>query len=536
MSDLANELVDRFNKNKANRTNFEILWQQAADLMDPTGGDYNTTRSPGEKRTQRIFEQTAAQSLEKFVAVMEAYHTPRTQRWHHLRASDEDLNKVKAVREFFERAEDTLFKIRNSPRARFYGQIYEVIKNLGLTGNGCLYVEEAPAGGIRYRHIHVGSAYIEVNHEGVVDTVYHQFELKPRAARQRFGENLSRAIKNADPMDSFKFLQVVRPNHDRDMDRKDAKGQAFESVVIDLTERMMVGKPEGYHELPFIWTRYTVNPSEIYGRGPATMVLPDVSTLQEMQKTFLRAGQKVVDPPLLVHDDRKMGRGAKKIRLEPGGLNAGGLDKDGRPMIAPLITGGRLDLTDVMMDQLRKNIREAFLIDHFELLEQERVQMTATEVLERAKEKGQLLTPIIGRQQAEFLGPLIEREIGIAQRQGLLGPLPEDLIEAEGEYEIEYESDATRMQRADEVAAFVRMNEVMLPYIQADPNLLRKVKAEDAMEHYGQDLGVPSKLFRTEDEMAEEHAAMQAQMERDRMPEEAKAVGGLVRDISQVAA
>ena len=143
--------------------------------------------------------------------------------------------------------------------------------------------------------------------------------------------------------------------------------------------------------------------------------------------------------------------------------------------------------------------------------------MTATEVLERAKEKGQLLTPIIGRQQAELLGPLVVREMGIAMRQGLLAPLPQEMIEARGEYEIEYESVATRMQRSDEIAAFLRLQEVMGVFIQADPSLLQKIDAEQAMEHYGHDLGVPSKLFRSEQDMqqmaqAQAQAAQQAQV------------------------
>ena len=46
--------------------------------------------------------------------------------------------------------------------------------------------------------------------------------------------------------------------------------------------------------------------------------------------------------------------------------------------------------------------------------------MTATEVLERAREKGALLAPTMGRQQSEALGPMIEREIDILVECGLM--------------------------------------------------------------------------------------------------------------------
>ena len=142
---------------------------------------------------------------------------------------------------------------------------------------------------------------------------------------------------------------------------------------------------------------------------------------------------------------------------------------------------------------------------------------------------------MIGRQQSELLGPLIVRELGIAQRQGLLPPLPDALIEADGEYEIEYESDATRMQRSDAIAAFVRLNEVMAPYYEANPALLQKIDAEEAMEHYGHDLGVPSKLFHSEDEMEEIHAQQAEAMERDRLMQEIPAGAKAAHDVGLTA-
>ncbi len=57
-----------------------------------------------------------------------------------------------------------------------------------------------------------------------------------------------------------------------------------------------------------MWSRYTLNPSEINGRGPAMLVLPDIQTLQEMEKVFMRSGHKVADPPILAADDG-VGRG-----------------------------------------------------------------------------------------------------------------------------------------------------------------------------------------------------------------------------------
>lgn len=540
MSNVAEEALERLDQLKSGRHNFESLWQDVHDVMNPHGGDFNVKRFPGEKRTEYLFEQTAANSLEKFTAGMEAFNTPRHQRWSRVRATVEELNDVAEVRAFFESTDRVLEQLRNSPRARFYGQTYEYYKSLGETGNGCLFVDEIPSGGVRYRFNHVGQTYMDTNHESIVDTVYYEYELTARAAVQKWGDKAPACATNvlkAEPGTKHKYVHCVRPRNDRDMEDPGPGGRPFESLDISCEDRALVGPIGGYEELPYIWGRYTVSPGEMYGRGPGMLVLPDVCTLQEMQKTFLRSGRKVADPPLLVHDDSKLGRGSKKIRLEPGGLNVGGVDADGRPMIQPLITGARLDITDQMMDKLRENIEEAFLVPLIQsFLANDRPQMTAYEAARLEAEKGQSLTPVIGRQQAEFLGPLIEREIGIAMRQGLLPPLPDALVEADGEYEIEYETDATRLQRSSEVAGFFQLQEMIDRGAQVNPGILEKIDWEEAIEHYGHDLGVPEKLIRSEEDMEEIHARQQQDAAASQLAEQGPPIAGMVSQLAEVDA
>jgi hypothetical protein len=366
-----------------------------------------------------------------------------------------------------------------------------------------MYVDENAAGGVRYKYTHIGSAWIETDFEGIIDTIYYEYPLSARAAIQKWGDeapDIAHTTVKVSPDEENMYVHCVRPNEQFDPDRADAGGMRFESFDISVDSQAIIGSG-GFEEMPYIWSRYTLNPNEKYGRGPAMMVLPDIQTLQEMNKVFMRSGHKVADPPLLVANDGVLGRGSKRIRINPGGVNMGGLDTQGRQMIQALQTGAWLDLTEAMMDRERQVIGDAFLNSFLDLLAEDAPVFTATQVLEKAKKEGQILTPVIGRQQSEALGPMIEREIGIAQRQGRLGPLPEALIEAAGEYEIEYESDATRMQKADEAAGFSRMLEVLAPLIENDPSLLDKFKGEEAIDHFAGVYAVPTKIIRTNDEL-----------------------------------
>ncbi len=536
---IGEDLVARLAILKSGRMNFDTIWQDVKDLTNPHGGDYVEKASPGERRTEKVYDQTAVVARERFTAIMEALLTPRNQEWHNLRASDEALNEDAEVRDWFEQASGMLFKLRSSPKARFYGQMHEVYSSLGDTGNGCLFVDERPTGGTRYRYTHIGQAWIETNFEDIVDTVYYEYELTAKAAVQKWGDDAPKCARDAlgdNPFEKHKYLHVVRPNENADPNSEDPREKRFEAYDVCVMDETVIGDKGGFHELPYIWTRYTVSPAEMYGRGPAMLVLPDIQMLQEMEKTFIRAGHKVADPPLLVAHDGKIGRGSKKIRLQPGGINYGGVNPDGRPMIQPLQTGARLDLTLEMMEQKRSLVREVFLNNLWEILVTDRVEMTATEVLERTKEKGQLLAPIIGRQQSELLGPLIERELNIAMRQNLLPPLPGALIEAKGEYEIEYESDATRMQETEEGAAFARLMQLIQPLVEGDPSILRKFDPDAVVEHYGEKFGVSTEVMRTDDEMEELRAAEAQAAQMEQVAQQAQPIAGAVRDLSEVAA
>ena len=82
--------------------------------------------------------------------------------------------------------------------------------------------------------------------------------------------------------------------------------------------------------------------------------------------------------------------------------------------------------------------------------------MTATEVIERVNEKGILLAPTAGRQQSEYLGPLIDRELDLHMQLNMLPPMPKRLQEAKGAYKVTYTSPLSRMMMAGDAAGFWR--------------------------------------------------------------------------------
>ncbi len=171
------KIIARRDRLRSTRGVWESHWQEIADRVLPRQASFVTRREPGEKRTREIFDATAALALERFSAALESMLTPRTQRWHRLRASDPDLNDLPEVRAWFDRAEDILFGARYSPHANYAAQQHEVYMSLGAFGTGVLFVGQDDArNGLLYRATHLADCYVAENFQGRIDTLYRDFD------------------------------------------------------------------------------------------------------------------------------------------------------------------------------------------------------------------------------------------------------------------------------------------------------------------------------------------------------------------------
>ncbi|MCP4328418.1 MAG: phage head-tail adapter protein [Alphaproteobacteria bacterium] len=529
----ADDAIKRQGQLAAKRATWESHWQEIADRVLPRQAAFVADRTPGAKRTEKIFDSTAPLALERFAAAMEGMLTPRGQRWHHLRASDPRLNEIDAVRVWFERAEDILFARRYSPDANYASQQHEVYMSLGAFGSGVLFLDEITGRGLRYRAIHLAECFFAEDSHGRIDTNYRKFRLSARQAAQHWGaQALPRAIRDAvdrEPDKEFEFLHCVFPRGERKAGRRDRLNMPFASLYIAIEGRRVI-EEGGFEEFPYAISRYVTAPREVYGRSPAMQVLADIKMLNEMAKTTLRAAHKAVDPPLLVADDGVMSR----INTRPNALNFGGINNRGQALVQPLQTAANVPLGLEMENQRRQVINDAFLVTLFQILVEQPSQ-TATEALIRAQEKGVLLAPTVGRQQSEALGPMIAREIAILGRAGRLPPLPPVLADAGDGFEIEYSSPLSRAQRAEEAVGIVRTLEAAAPLAQADPGVLDNIDGDTAMRALAEINGA-RRILRGRDQVEAARTRRQAAQGLEQLAAAAPSVAGAVKDIAQAEA
>lgn len=539
MSELTQFHVRRFEQLRADRTNFDSQWEDAAALLVPSHRDMFSAMNSGvpgqqgQKKTDRQFDSRASFAALRFASVMESITTPQGSIWHILRVLDRNLRENKAVRMFFDELSETLYNYRYRPAANFVANSQQVYHSLGVYGNGILYVDTPDDGaGLRYRNVFLGEAYFADNHAGVIDTVYRQFYMTVRQIAQRWGGAAPQAVRELakDPNQSEAkklILHCVYPRDDYDPERVDPKGKKYASLYIYKETSDLLGEG-GYDSFPYAISRYTQSSGEVYGRGPAQWVLPAIKTLNEEKRTLLKVGHREADPVLLAHDDGTLGT----ISIRPGALNAGGVNKDGRPLIHKLPTGN-IPVNEKMMDIEMSVINDAFLNTLFQILV-DTPQMTATEVIERAKEKGMLLAPTAGRMHAEFLGPLIEREILLLARQGLLPRVPPMLQDAAVEYRIEYDNPISRMAKSEKAAGFMRALDVAANYTKmtGDAEPLDWFDIDTAMPAIIEINGAPAAWVRSMEQVSARRDERATAMQSQQAIEAAPAVASTVKTLA----
>jgi hypothetical protein len=528
----AQELLQKLDTLKSERSNWDTHWAEIAPLvLQRQDNFFEENRTEGDRRTRKKFDDTATLALERGSAAIEGILIPRGQKWHGIQLPDE-LEDDDEANVWADDVRDFLFRQRYSSSANFASQAHEFIMSLLAFGTAVMMVEDQIGKGIRYKSSHLSEHYIMENAAGVIDTNFRLYEITARQAMERFGDQTPpkvRQVFEKTPAKKMKFLHAVMPDEDRETN------MPFVGYHVSVEDNELIGVG-GFKTFPYIVSRWVTAPNETYGRSPAMNVLAEIKMLNQIRKTDLRARHNAVDPPILAADQATI----RRLSMQAGKINYGTVDANGRPLVQPYNSGTNINVSNDAITQSREVINDAFFVTLFQILV-DAPQMTATEVLQRAQEKGTLLSPSAGRQMSEWLGPLIEREIrlyedyGIFEDDGIL-PMPDSVKEFGGEFEIKYTNPITKMQQTEEALATDRTIQSLLPLAQLDPNILAPVDWKEYADIIREANGAPARLYKTDEVLEEEQAQAAQEAALASVVEAAPQVAGSIKDLAQAEA
>ena len=403
MMKTAERLRQEFSRAFQGRMAWEEHWHDCYAFALPQRGAEAGASAPGGRRSDRLFDGTAADAVEQLAASLLSELTPPWARWVELSPGPEmSVDDATAISPALDRASATLQS--HFDRSNFAVEIHQCYLDLVTAGTACLMFEEAPIGeasAFRFTAVPIHDVILQEGATGRLDRTWRRLQLSPEQFFERYGQPPVAGSDGEAPK-KVGVLEAVRPIQ-----------QGFHYIAVrehsDGDDEILA---EGeFASNPFIGFRWLKAPGESCGRSPVMTALPDIKTANKVVELILKNASIAVTGIWQADDDGVLNPGT--VKLVPGTIIPKAVGSAG---LAPLQAPGRFDVSELVLSDLRSRIRHALLVDRLGAVQGPR--MTATEVLERAAEMARILGATHGRLQAELLTPLLARGMSILRRRG----------------------------------------------------------------------------------------------------------------------
>jgi hypothetical protein len=507
------------------RASHDAKWRDIARHVQPHRERFLVSgRNRGERKDQNIINNGPWRASDINAAGMQAGITSPTRPWWRTTTKDKELGDLESVKDWCNRLDERLRAILAG--SNVYLKFHEMYVDLGGFGVSPMLIEEDVQRLIRATVYPVGSYALAANAAGKVDTLFHRVSMTVRQCIEEFGaENCSERILNANQRRRFdewiELLHVIEPNPEYVQGRLGPEGMTYRSCWLDVGGNEADGflREQGYHECPFIAPRWSTTGEDVYGSGyPGEMSLGDCKTLQQLERRGLQVLDKISDPPMVGPSSMR----DEPVDLMPGGINYEDPASQGRGFRPALeLSPQALPAVGNEVARVELRINKTWKVDLWLMLANDETtggRMTATEVVERKSEKVLQLGPMLERFHDEGLIPFFERVFSVALRYG---EIPEPPAEMQGqELKVEFVSILAQAQKMVGIQGIRELASFGGQLAAAHPDVLDKLDLDQMMDTYGEMLGTPPGLVRSDDQVQAlraqraQQAAQAAQMQQ----------------------
>ncbi len=522
--DRVDEYINKYQALKGEReASIESISLDVSEYIVPSrgrfpGDDKKPDRMHG-KRGSKIFDPTARNAHSIANNGMHSGLTPPSRPWFRVGLQDEDLGDWGPVKGFFDALQRRLYA--QFRRSNFYSCMHSGYGEVLAFANNLIAMREFIQGGFHFKPFTFGEYWWARNERGNVDTVYRTEWMYAIQMIERFGiDKVSSRVRDAmegrnkKPYLPVELLHVVQPRSDYDPSRKDALNMAYESIWIEMGNDRAIVSESGFETFPYAAGSWLLVGSDQYGcDSPGMQILPDVKMLQDLEESSLIATHLELDPSMLVPASLL----GSPIRKTAGGVTF----YDGQPEGIRRLFEFKFDIAagEAKAQAVRDRIRHGYYNDIFMMILQndQKGNITATQILEMQGEKMLQLGPFIERQEDEILDKLVvfavERMI---KRPWLydLPPLPEELEGAD--YKVEYISLLAQAQQMIGIRAIDDTVRFATAAAQITPEILDNYNMDELAQERARLVGLPGSGVRSAEELeqirkqrAEEQRAMQ---------------------------
>ena len=523
-------ILDNYRNKKSGRTQLNQLFEEIAEVLSPERCGFTVTNNYGRSQA-RIYDTTPIVAKRGLVNAISGMLRPKTTNsgyWYNIvPMGDETLLEDGEVKSWIDNAEEILWKHLYNPASNFIDTTGEVDDDLVTFGTGCGYVGLRPdMSGLQFKGFHLNKVYLDVDALNHVVGVYIREELTPRNAAVMFGEeNLGakaqerlrqRGAKQRD--EKTEYVWWVGQRYDFDPASKSNTDMPFASVVID-TESEHIVEESGFEELPFFVPRWDTRSDENgtgFGRGPGTLALPSVLTLNQMGKTILRALHRAVDPPWLLPSDSMV----NAPQLRPGGVSYYdakairnlGLSKPFQQMDSAAQIPWGLNAQTAERESIM-----AIFFKNIMNLPIDGPAMTATEISARREAFINEIGSVFMALEGSYNSPMVERAFNILLRKGAFGPaetIPEALQGSEIQFR--FASPVERAKQQIEEAYVTQTMDKVLTIGQVRPEVMERFDFDAYAKYIARSNDFPHELVKSDMVVQQENEMRAAQMQQEK--------------------
>ncbi|MBP6564004.1 MAG: phage head-tail adapter protein [Burkholderiales bacterium] len=498
-------LVQRLGMLKTERSGFDSHWKSVSEFLLPRSGRFFVTdrNRNGASSWNKIIDSTATRAAGTLAAGMMAGMTSPARPWFRLGTPDPELNTFAPVKQWLDDVRKLLLMV--FAKSNTYRSLHAMYKELGVFGTSGSVVLPDFDKVLHHYPQTVGQFFIAQNAQGVVDTMYREFQMTVGQMVKEFGEEkCSRTVREAFKRGNLDHwmtvIHAIEPREDRDLTKRDARNMPFRSCYFEpACDPGKYLRESGFQRFRALAPRWEVTGEDIYGTTcPGMEALGDTKQLQHQQ---LRKGQVIdykTNPPLQVPVSMQN----NPVGRLPGGVTY--VTASSATQSVQTLFNVDLDLSHLREDivDVRARINSAFYADLFLMLASQPAngRMTATEVAERHEEKLLMLGPTLERLHNEMLSPMIDIAFDGVVAAGLVPPPPEELQGME--LDVEFVSMLAQAQRAVATNGIDRFVGNLGAIAAFKPDVLDKFDADAWADGYSDMLGVDSDLIVANDKVA----------------------------------
>ncbi len=520
--DLATSILRRMGELRDLRTDKEDVWRQCGDFSFPirSQGFYGEREELSGTQTKQaeLYDSTATDAGRILASSTQTGSTPSNTRWFGLEVQDQE----DAERQWLDESAERLWTQIHA--SNFDAESMEGLLDMVAFGWFVMYVTEArdddgAVDGFRFELWPIGNCYCAASEPGgAIDTVFRPYCMTVEQCVAEFGlDKVSPKVRELYTTEKYdvkiSLVHAIYPRRKGREGARRAKNMPFASVYVECEGKTIL-RESGYHEQPFFAPRWTRVPNSVYAVGPMFDALPDIKTLNKLAQMELANVDIAVAGMWIAEDDGVLN--PRTVRVGPRKIIvANSVDS-----MKPLTTGADFNVSFTKRQDLEAKIRRTLMADQLPPMEGQ--PRTATEFYARINLIRQLLGPVYGRMQAEYLKPMIERCFGLAFRGGLFDPPPPSL--AGRRFSIVYLSPMAKSQKLEEVSAIegAFAATAQLAAAKGDPTVWDNFDVDEGIRTGADGRGVPARIVRNAEDVVEirriraeqEQAAQQQAMQQ----------------------